>query len=99
MWVDRGKHACVDLTGVSSLVELRIEAFNVEQTTFKTALSKVGKHEKTCSDNQHVLYYLCLTLLAPEIVSLLRRVQMVMHSDVGSHRSMDIVFKRVDFAI
>jgi hypothetical protein len=55
MWVDRGKHACVDLTGVSSLVELRIEAFNVEQTTFKTALSKVGKHEKTCYDNQHVV--------------------------------------------
>jgi hypothetical protein len=28
--------------------------FTVEQTTFKVALSKVIKHEKTCSNYQHV---------------------------------------------
>jgi len=35
-------------------VELGVGDFMVGQTTLKVALSKVGKHEKTCSDNQHV---------------------------------------------
>lgn len=28
--------------------------FTVRQTTFKATLSKVVKHEKMCSDNQHI---------------------------------------------
>jgi hypothetical protein len=44
----------VDLNGVLSLVGLRVETFNVRQTTLKAASSKMAKHEKTYSDNQHV---------------------------------------------
>lgn len=58
-----GKHAYVNLTGVLQLVRLGIEACMVGHTTFKATSSKVTKHEKTCSDNQHVLYHLRLTLL------------------------------------
>ncbi|MCI85244.1 auxilin-like protein, partial [Trifolium medium] len=48
-----GKHACMDLTGVSPLVGLRADAFTAGQTALKGASSKMTKHEKTCSDNQH----------------------------------------------
>ncbi|KAJ0884419.1 hypothetical protein HanPSC8_Chr10g0433491 [Helianthus annuus] len=37
--------------------------------------------------------------LAPEAVDLLSRVQRVMHSNVMTPRSMDVVFKRFSFAI
>ncbi|MCI44272.1 auxilin-like protein, partial [Trifolium medium] len=47
-----GKHACVDLTGVSPLVGLRSGNFIVGQWALKAASSKVAKHEKACSDNQ-----------------------------------------------
>jgi hypothetical protein len=62
-WVG-GKHACVDLTGVSPLVGLRAETFIVGHEVLKVASSKVVKHGKTCSDNQHVSYHLHSTLLA-----------------------------------
>ncbi|KAK2456598.1 hypothetical protein QL285_003948 [Trifolium repens] len=51
-WVG-GKHACVDLTGVSPLVGLRAETFTVGQAARKAALSKVAKHAKAYFDNQH----------------------------------------------
>jgi hypothetical protein len=41
-----GKHACVDLTGVSPLVGLRAWTFTVGQADLKAASSKVAKHEK-----------------------------------------------------
>ncbi|RHN70150.1 hypothetical protein MtrunA17_Chr3g0132481 [Medicago truncatula] len=50
-----GKHAYVNLTGVLQLVRLGIEACMVGHTAFKATSSKVTKHKKTCSDNQHVL--------------------------------------------
>jgi hypothetical protein len=37
--------------------------------------------------------------LALDAVNMLIKVQRVMHSNVMSHRSLDIVFKRIDFAI
>ncbi|KAL6500200.1 hypothetical protein OROHE_025566 [Orobanche hederae] len=52
-WVG-GKHACVDLTGVSPLVGLRDDDFTVGQAALKAASNKVVKHEKACSENQHV---------------------------------------------
>jgi len=51
-WVG-GKHACVDLTGVSPLVGLGVGPFTVGHAALKVASSKVAKHEKACSDNQH----------------------------------------------
>ncbi|KAK2430033.1 hypothetical protein QL285_028412 [Trifolium repens] len=94
-WVG-GKHACVDLTGVSSLVGLWTEIFNVGQTTLKAASCKVAKHKKTCSDNQHVFIsfaYDTFDFLAPEVVSLLQRIQKVMNNNVVS--AMNVIFKRI----
>jgi len=100
-WVG-GKHACVDLIGVSPLVGLGVRPFTVGQTALKAASSKVAKHEKTCSDNQHAFIPFAFDtfgFLAPETVDLLHRVQKVLHSNVMSPRSMNVVFTRIDFAI
>ncbi|MFS7991232.1 putative exostosin [Helianthus anomalus] len=100
-WVG-GKHACVDLTGVSPLVGLGNSAFTVGQAALKAASGKVIKHEKACLDNQHVFIPFAFDtfgFLAPEAVDLLSRVQRVMHSNVMTPRSMDVVFKRLSFAI
>jgi hypothetical protein len=43
----------VNLTAVFSLVELTTGNFTVEQTTLEAASSKVPKHTRVCSDNQH----------------------------------------------
>jgi len=100
-WVG-GKHVCVDLTGVSPLVGLGVGPFTVGQATLKVASSKVAKHEKTCSDNQHTFIpfaFDTFDFLAPEAVDLLHRVQKVMHSNVMSPRSMNVVFTRIGCAI
>ncbi|GJY42790.1 putative reverse transcriptase domain-containing protein [Tanacetum coccineum] len=46
-----GKHACVDLTGVSPLVGLRDNGFVAGQAALKAESSKVAKHEKACLEN------------------------------------------------
>ncbi|MCI03397.1 auxilin-like protein [Trifolium medium] len=100
-WVG-GKHACVDLTGVSPLVGLTIGDFIVGQAALKAASSKVAKHERTCSNNQHAFIPFAFDtfgFLTPEAVDILKRVQRVMHSKVVSPKSQDVVFKMIDFAI
>jgi hypothetical protein len=60
------------------------------------------KHEKTCSDNQHVFMpfaFNTFEFLAPEVVYLMKRVQRVMHSKVVSPRSTNVVFQRLNFVI
>nr|GEX70109.1 putative reverse transcriptase domain-containing protein [Tanacetum cinerariifolium] len=71
-WVG-GKHACVDLTGVSPLVGLISRGFIADQTALKAASGKA--------------------------VELLSRVQRVMHNNVLTPRSTNVVFKRIGFAI
>jgi hypothetical protein len=44
----------VDLTGVFPFVGLMTDDFTAGQTVIKAPSNKVAKHEKTCSDNQHV---------------------------------------------
>ncbi|GAU17410.1 hypothetical protein TSUD_232870 [Trifolium subterraneum] len=71
-------------------------------TALKAASSKMSKHEKACSDNQHVFIPFAFDtfgFLAPEAVNLLKRVQKVMHSNVVSPRSRNVVFQRLGFAI
>jgi hypothetical protein len=100
-WVG-GKHACVDLTGVSPLVGLGVGDFIVGRAALKAASSKMTKHEKACSDNQHVFIPFAFDtfgFLAPEAVNLLKRIQKVMHSNVVSPKSMNVVFQRLGFAI
>ncbi|KAK2421664.1 hypothetical protein QL285_032272 [Trifolium repens] len=90
-WVG-GKHACVNLTRVSPLVGLGSEIFTVGQAAIKAASSKVAKHKKACSDNQHAFIPFAFDtfgFLASEDVSLLQRVQKV----------MNVIFKRIGFAI
>jgi len=69
-----GKHACVNLIGVSPLVKLGVGPFTVRQTVLKVALSKVAKQEKTCSYNQHAFI--------PFALDLLHNVQKVVHNNV-----------------
>ncbi|GKB81617.1 hypothetical protein Tco_0948512 [Tanacetum coccineum] len=100
-WVG-GKHACVDLTGVSLLVGLSSRIFTVGQAALKAASGKVTKHEKACIDNQHVFIpfaFDTFSFLASEAVELLSRVQRVMHNNIMTPRSTDVVFKRISFAI
>jgi hypothetical protein len=64
--------------------------------------SKVIKHEKMCSDNQHTLILFALDtfdFLASDVVDLLHRVQRGMHNNVMIPRSMNIVFMMINFAI
>ncbi|GJY73665.1 hypothetical protein Tco_0478096 [Tanacetum coccineum] len=100
-WVG-GKHAHVDLTGVSSLVGLSSRGFTAGQAALKAASGKVTKHKKACIENQHVFIPFAFDtfgFLAPEAVELLSRVQRVMHSNIMTPRSTDVVFKRIGFAI
>ncbi|GKC94744.1 hypothetical protein Tco_1160186 [Tanacetum coccineum] len=100
-WVG-GKYACVNLTGVSPFVRLSSRGFTAGQAALKAASCKVTKHEKACIENQHVFIHFAFDtfgFLAPEVVELLIRVQRVMHINVMTPRSTDVVFKRIGFAI
>ncbi|GJV74904.1 hypothetical protein Tco_1506488 [Tanacetum coccineum] len=91
----KGKHACVYLTGVSPLVGLSSRGFTAGQAALKAASCKVTKHEKACIENQHVFIPFAFDtfgFLASEAVKLLSRVQRVMHSNVMTPRSTDVVF-------
>jgi hypothetical protein len=53
-------------------------------------------------ENQHVFIHFAFDtfdFLTPKTVSVLKRVQRVMHSNVRSHKSQDAVFKKIDFVI
>nr|GEZ29478.1 putative reverse transcriptase domain-containing protein [Tanacetum cinerariifolium] len=100
-WVG-GKHACVDLTGVSPLVELNSQGFIMSQATLKAASCKVTKHKKTCIENQHVFIPFAFDtfgFFAPDAVELLNRVKWGMNSNVMTSRSTNMVFHRINFAI
>ncbi|GJZ84461.1 hypothetical protein Tco_0649800 [Tanacetum coccineum] len=78
-----GKHACVDLTGVSPLVGLRDNGFVAGQAALKAESSKVAKHDKACLENQHVFIPFAFDtfgFLAPEADEFLTRVQRVVQS-------------------
>jgi hypothetical protein len=44
-------------------------------------------------------HVLIINILSQEVVSLLQRVQKLMNSNVVPPRSMNVVFKRIDFII
>lgn len=90
------KEACVNLTEVSPLVGLRTEGFIIGQTTLKFVLSKVVKHEKTCSDT---FVFGTFGFQAPQTVYLLQKVQRLMHNNVMSLKTIKRIFKRIDFTI
>ncbi|KAK1434236.1 hypothetical protein QVD17_11155 [Tagetes erecta] len=97
-----GKHACVDLTGVSPLVALRDNGFVARQAASKAESCKIAKHEKACLENQHVFIPLAFDtfgFLATEAVNFLTRVQRVIHSNVSTPKGQGFVFSRLGFAI
>ena len=98
----RGKHACVDLTGVSPLVGLRDSGFVAGQAFRKAESKKVEKHAKACEENQHVFVPLTFDTfgsLAPEAIRFLTRVQRVIQSSVSAPGGHGYVFSRLGFAI
>ncbi|KAJ0928249.1 hypothetical protein HanRHA438_Chr04g0191971 [Helianthus annuus] len=83
-------------------VGLEGSIFTMGHTVLKAFSVKMTKHEKACLDNQHVFISFVFDtfgFLTPEAVDLLSRVQRVMHSNVMTPRSIDVVFKRLSFAI
>ncbi|KAF5793663.1 hypothetical protein HanXRQr2_Chr08g0319011 [Helianthus annuus] len=99
-----GKHACVDLTGVSPLVGLKDKGFVVGQAVLKAEAeaSKVAKHDKACRENQHVFVPFAFDTfggLAPDAVRLLNRVQKVVNSNSSSLKVSNFVFSRIGFSI
>jgi hypothetical protein len=83
-------------------VGLGVGAFTVGQAALKDASSKVAKHEKACSDNQHAFIPFAFDtfgFLVSEVADILHRIQRVMHSNVMSPRSIDVLFTRIGFAI
>lgn len=97
-----GKHACVDLTGVSPLVDLRGKGFTAGQAVMKAETKKVDKHDKACSENQHVFVPFAFDTfgsLAPEAVRFLDRVRKIVRSNISAPRGHDYVFSRIGFAI
>ncbi|GKB30286.1 hypothetical protein Tco_0869687, partial [Tanacetum coccineum] len=97
-----GEHAvhCKELRDSSTNTICR--GFIAGQTTLKVASCKVTKHEKACIENQHVFIPFAFDtfgFFAPEAVDLLSRVQRVMHNNVMTPRSTDVVFKSIGFAI
>ncbi|KAJ0552955.1 putative exostosin [Helianthus annuus] len=76
--------------------------FMVDQAALKAASDKVTKHEKSYLNNEHMFILFVFDtfgFLVPKVVDLLSRVQRVMHSNIMTPRSMDVVFKRLSFAI
>nr|GEU83964.1 putative reverse transcriptase domain-containing protein [Tanacetum cinerariifolium] len=72
------------------------------QAALKVASCKVTKQEKACIVNQHVFIpfpFDTFGFLVPETVKLLNRVQRVMHINIMTPRSTNVVFKRIGFAI
>ncbi|KAJ0449292.1 putative exostosin [Helianthus annuus] len=104
-----GEHAvhCKELPGFKYRHDLvRDVLFDIFRcagiSALKAASGKVTKHEKACLDNQHVFIPFAFDtfgFLTPEAVDLLSRVQRVMHSNVMTPRSMNVVFKRLSFVI
>ncbi|KAL8233842.1 hypothetical protein R6Q59_019942 [Mikania micrantha] len=73
-----GKHACVDLTGVSPLVGLRDTGFVARQGVLRAESGKIAKHEKACAENQHAFIPFAFDTfgsLAPDAATFLKRVQ------------------------
>ena len=97
-----GKHACVDLTGVSPLVGFRDTGFVAGQAVLKAESKKVIKHETACLENQHVFVPFAFDTfgsLAPVATRFLERVQKVVHSISPSSKNQGFIFSRVGFAI
>ena len=90
------------MTGVSPFVGLGVGPFIVGHAALKAASSKVVKHEKTCSHNQHVFITFAFDtfgFLAPEVVDFLHRVRKIMYNNVMYPKSMNVVLTRIGFAI
>nr|GEV28212.1 hypothetical protein [Tanacetum cinerariifolium] len=85
----------MDLTGVSSLVGLSSRGFTAGRATLKAASGKVTKYEKACIENQHVFIPFAFDtfgFLAPDAMDLLSRVQRVMHNNLMTPRSTNVIF-------
>ncbi|KAJ0523272.1 putative exostosin [Helianthus annuus] len=98
----RGKHACVDLTGVSPLAGLRENGFVAGQAVRKAESKKVDKHAKACVENQHVFVPFAFDTfgsLASEAIQFLIRVQRVIHNNCSTSGGQGFIFGKLRFTI
>nr|GEW27007.1 auxilin-like protein [Tanacetum cinerariifolium] len=78
---------------------LSSRGFTAGQAALKAASGKVTKHEKACIENQHVFIPFAFNtfgFLAADAVELLSRVQRVMHINVITPRSTDVLPNPLD---
>lgn len=97
-----GKHAYVYLTLLSHLMGLWSNVFIVGRTLLKVFTCKVTIYEKECLENQLVFISFAFdtfVVVVSVVVELLNQTQRVMHSYVVTSRSMNLIFKRLNFAI
>ncbi|KAJ0900450.1 putative RNA-directed DNA polymerase [Helianthus annuus] len=97
-----GKHACIDLTGVSPLASFRGSGFVSGQATRKAEAGKISKHEQACIDNQHAFLPFAFDTfgcLAPVASGFLKRVQKAALAHATVFVGHSYVFSRVGFAI
>jgi spore germination protein GerM len=80
-------------------VGLGIRDLTMGRTTLKVVSSKMDKHEKTCSNSQHIHAFDTFGFLVPEVVNLLKIIQNVMHSNVVSPKFMNVVFQKLNFVV
>ncbi|KAL5710701.1 hypothetical protein ACHQM5_021234 [Ranunculus cassubicifolius] len=97
-----GKHACVDVTGVSPMVGFDDKVFEVGEAATSAATTKVAKHEAACIANQHCFIPFAFDtfgFLPLDSVELLKRLQRIMDNNVMTAGANEFVFRRVGFAI
>jgi hypothetical protein len=101
VWIDRWKTCLCWFDWSFLLVGLGVGDFTVGHWALKTASNKMAKYAKImCSDNQHVFIPFTFDTFdfLVEVVNLLKRVQKIMHNNVVSYRSMNIIFQILNFA-
>jgi len=81
---------------------IRGRSFYGRRDNLKDVSNKVVKHEKTCSDNQHTFIQFnfdSFDFLTSEDVDILYIIQMVMHINVMTPKSINIVFMIICFVM
>jgi hypothetical protein len=94
-----GKYTSTDLSGVYSLVRLRIDrGFYCEIHSPQWGLiQSCQRWENMLWKSNILLYHLYLTLifLELEVMDLMKKVKRVMHPKIVFSKSLDVVFKRI----
>jgi hypothetical protein len=73
----------------------------MEQAALKVPLSKLANFKKKCYDYQDTFIPFMFDILSfrSEVVDIFKRFSRIMYNNIVSFKSLEIVFKRIDYAI